>query len=108
MLLNRERALATMEKHGVDALVATTAENIYYLSDYYTEHLYHFAPGGFAGALLPRDPDQPAVLVIQEWELPQLTEKPSWMPEIRVGQSAAPARSDPPGTGTGPSARCIR
>ena len=84
MLLNRERALATMEKYDLEALVATSAENVYYLSDYFTEHLYHFAPGGFAGAVLPRDPDKPATLIIQEWELPQLTEKPTWMPQTRV------------------------
>jgi Xaa-Pro dipeptidase len=84
MLLNRERALATMEKYDLEALVATSAENVYYLSDYFTEHLYHFAPGGFAGAVLPRDADKPATLIVQEWELPQLTEKPTWMPQTRV------------------------
>ena len=36
MLLNRERALATMEKYDLEALVATSAENVYYLSDYFT------------------------------------------------------------------------
>jgi Xaa-Pro dipeptidase len=84
MLLNRERALATMDKYDLEALVATSAENVYYLSDYFTEHLYHFAPGGFAGAVLPRDSNKPATLIIQEWELPQLTERPTWMPETRV------------------------
>ena len=104
MLLNRERALATMEKYDLEALVATSAENVYYLSDYFTEHLYHFAPGGFAGAVLPRDPDKPATLIIQEWELPQLTEKPTWMPQTRVldgirrlcagGRRARPVRDE--------------
>jgi Xaa-Pro dipeptidase len=84
MLLNRERALATMEKHDLEALVATSAENIYYLSDYGTEHSFHFALGGFAGAIFPRDPDKPATLIIQEWELPHVTERPTWMPETRV------------------------
>jgi Xaa-Pro dipeptidase len=84
MLLNRERALATMEKYALDALVATSAENVYYLSDYGTEHSYHFARGGFAGAVLPRDPERPPTLIVQEWELPHLTERPSWMPETRV------------------------
>jgi Xaa-Pro aminopeptidase len=84
MLLNRERALATMEEHDLDALVATSAENVYYLSDYGTEHSFHFAPGGFAGAVLPRDPGKPATLIVQEWELPHLTERPTWMPETRV------------------------
>jgi Xaa-Pro dipeptidase len=84
MLLNRERALAVMEEHDLDALVATTAENVYYLSDYWTEHLFHFGPGGFAGAILPRDEALPATLIVQEWELPQLTQRPTWMPQTRV------------------------
>jgi Xaa-Pro dipeptidase len=84
VLLNRARALAVMEKRGLDVLVATSAENVYYLSDYFTEHLYHFAPGGFAGAIFPRDDQLPATLVLQEWELPQLTERPTWMPQTRV------------------------
>lgn len=84
MLLNRERALAVMDELGLDALVATTAENVYYLSDYFTEHLFHFGPGGFAGAILPRDEQLPATLVMQEWELPQMTERPTWMPRTRV------------------------
>lgn len=84
MLLNRDRALAVMEENDLDALVATTAENVYYLSDYGTEHLFHFAPGGFAGAILPRDQELPATLILQEWELPHLTERPTWMPQLRV------------------------
>ena len=28
--------------------------------------------------------DKPATLIVQEWELPQLTEKPTWMPQTRV------------------------
>ncbi|MEO8688898.1 MAG: M24 family metallopeptidase [Solirubrobacteraceae bacterium] len=84
MLLNRERALAVMEELDLDALVATQAENVYYLSDYFTEHLYHFGPGGFAGAILPRDEQLPATLILQEWELPQLTKRPTWMPQLRV------------------------
>src|SRR5262249_33463022 len=38
----------------------------------------------FAGAVLPRDPSKPATLIIQEWELPLMTERPTWMPELRV------------------------
>ena len=55
MLLNRERARATMDKRGLDALVAVTPGNVYYLSDYGTEHSFHFAPWGLSCAILPRD-----------------------------------------------------
>lgn len=34
MLLNRDRALRLMQKHGLDALVATSPENVMYASDY--------------------------------------------------------------------------
>lgn len=84
MLINKERALAIMDEQGLDALVATSAENVYYLSDYGTEHSFHFALGGFAGAIFPRDPDKPATLLIQEWELIHLTQRPTWMPELRT------------------------
>jgi hypothetical protein len=31
MLLNRKRAFEVMDRHGLDAIVATTPENAYYL-----------------------------------------------------------------------------
>jgi Xaa-Pro dipeptidase len=84
MLLNRERALATMDKYGLDALVAVTPENVYYLSDYGTEHSFHFAPWGMSCAILPRDESIPPTLTVHEWELPHLVGQPTWMPEVRV------------------------
>jgi Xaa-Pro aminopeptidase len=84
MLLNRDRALETMEKHGLDALVAVTPENVYYLSDYGTEHSFHFAPWGLSCAILPRDEAVPPTLTVHEWELPHLVGSPTWMPEVRV------------------------
>src|SRR5262245_47618523 len=84
MLLNRERALATMDEHGLDALVAVTPENVYYLSDYGTEHSFHFAPWGLSCAILPREESIPPTLTVHEWELPHLVGRPTWMPEVRV------------------------
>lgn len=84
MLLNKERALTLMDRHGLDALVAATPENVYYLSGYGTEHSFHFAPWGLSAAVLPRDDSLPATLLVHEWELPHLVGRPTWMPEIRV------------------------
>jgi Xaa-Pro aminopeptidase len=84
MLLNRERALAMMDKHRLDALVAVTPENVYYLSDYGTEHSFHFAPWGLSCAILPRAESIPPTLTVHEWELPHLVARPTWMPEVRV------------------------
>lgn len=84
MLLNRERALATMDKYGLDALVAVTPENVYYLSDYGTEHSFHFAPWGMSCAILPRDESISPTLTVHEWELPHLVGRPTWMPDVRV------------------------
>jgi len=84
MLLNRERALDVMDRHGLDALVATTPENVHYLSDYGTQHSYNFAPWGISCAVLPRSDDVAATLIVHEFEVPALAESPSWMPELRA------------------------
>ena len=84
MLLNRDRALATMDEYALDALVAVTPENVYYLSDYGTEHSFHFAPWGLSCAILPLDESIPPTLTVHEWELPHLVGEPTWMPEVRV------------------------
>lgn len=92
MLVNEERALAVMEQHGLDALVATTPENVYYLSDYAREPAFHTGRD-MNGAVLPRSTEIPPTLLVQEFELPALAQQPSWMPEVRVqtmGYTALP------------------
>ena len=84
MLFNKDRALAVMDSRNVDALVATTPVNVYYLSDYGTEHTFHFAPWGLSCAIFARDEQIPATLIVQEWEVPHVSECPSWMPSLRV------------------------
>ena len=95
MLLNRDRALAVMDEHGLDALVATTPENVHYLSDYGTQHSYNFAPWGISAAVLPRDEDIPPTLMVHEFEVPAVAESPSWMPELRALSGVGLYVSDP-------------
>jgi Xaa-Pro dipeptidase len=83
-IFNRERALEVMDKNGLDALVATTPENIYYVSGYGNDHSFHFRPQGFGCAIFPRESDVPPTLIVQSWELPVVVEEKTWMPEVRV------------------------
>lgn len=84
MLLNRERALAVMERYGLDALVAATPENVYYLSDYGASHSFLFRNYGVSAAVLPRDESIPPTLLVGEVDVPYLAAKPTWMPELRM------------------------
>jgi Xaa-Pro dipeptidase len=81
MLLNEERARDVMERNGLDAFVATTPENVFYLSDYGSTISYNFSRWSMAAAVLPRDPGRPPTLVAREMELFHVK---TWMPELRV------------------------
>lgn len=82
MLLNRERALEIMDREGLDALVAVTANNVHYLSDFETDFLYDVP--WVACAILPRDPSIPACLIVTEIEAAVLVQRPTWMPEVKI------------------------
>jgi Xaa-Pro dipeptidase len=64
MLLNQPRAQALMAREGVDAIVASSAINTYYLSSWATDASWGF--GDLALAVLPRDPAlEPAVMTVE-------------------------------------------
>ncbi len=81
MLLNRERATQVMEKHGLDGLVAAFPENIQYLSDYYGPALL-MARNYTVYAVLPRDPQAPAALVMPSTMVYHLEHTPTWVPNV--------------------------
>ncbi|HEX6311411.1 MAG TPA: Xaa-Pro peptidase family protein [Acidimicrobiia bacterium] len=82
LLLNRERADAVMDEHGLAALVATTPVNVYYLTDFETDGGWAFP--GISAAIVPRSLDVPAAVltidVDRDW--PGAREA-SWVPEVR-------------------------
>lgn len=82
MLLNRDRAYEIMDREGLDALVAVTANNVFYLSDFESDFLYDVP--WVACAILPRDPNRPACLIVTEIEAAVLVQRPTWMPEVKV------------------------
>jgi len=86
-LLNRERAMEIMDRESIDGLIARLPVNSYYLSNYWG--LYNTVAGddGAYWAVLPRDPQAPAALVLPATEVPRLeTEKEAgrgtWVPGI--------------------------
>jgi Xaa-Pro aminopeptidase len=104
MLLNHARALAKMERHGLDALVASAARNVYYASGFWTR----ISEWGFqepqASVVIPRDPALPPTIVLPEFAIAGLLETPTWIPRVRVtefmntsfvGREPEPVRLDP-------------
>lgn len=81
MLCNLDRAREAMAREGLDALVATTPEHVLYLSDFETNLPFYTGTG--AAAVLPRDPERPAVLVVAVAYLGHVAGEPTWMPELR-------------------------
>ena len=82
MLLNRDRANAVMDSHGLKGLVVREKHNVYYLSDYWES----LSEGGWpfaAFAVLPRDPAAPPTLVIPAISLQRLdVAAPTWVENI--------------------------
>ena len=81
MLLNKPRAYEVMDKHGLDGLLAATQINIYYLTDFWGA-LMKMQRSFFNYAVLPRDENAPAALVMTAVELSRLVEMPTWVPNV--------------------------
>jgi Xaa-Pro dipeptidase len=81
LLLNKTRAKQIMEKYHVDALVASTAENVTYLSDFRSIGQNFFGRAIFA--ILPADASVEPALVIAKGDTAAISIHPSWMPDVR-------------------------
>lgn len=76
MLLNRARAEEKMDKHGLEALIATSPANIFYFSNCY--------PYGECYALLPRDrKTKPALIAPISGSTPLVLMSPPWFEDVR-------------------------
>lgn len=83
MLVHRDRADRIMDKYGLDGLVAALPSNIYYLSS----HLGISAMMGrhySSFAVLPRNREAPASLILNGSMVYHLDYRPTWMPNIEV------------------------
>ena len=79
MPLNLERARQLMQKAGVDAIVAASPANVFYVSDYYTEGV-HLGCGTQSYALLPLD-GEPAIIAPRS-EADLVIQSGSWIKDI--------------------------
>lgn len=90
MLLNRPRADDLMERDGLDALVAVSPLNAYYVSGYWG--LFN-TPGGYDAAymaLLPRDARRPPGFILPALEIRRLCSTGgTWIESIHVHSSPA-------------------
>jgi Xaa-Pro dipeptidase len=80
ILCNRARALAVMDKYGLDGLCVAEARNVYYLSNFTTNIMWNWTWTSFA--IYPRDPKIPPTLLCSNLDLPVLIANPTWMPNV--------------------------
>ncbi len=82
MLLNRERADRVMDEHGLAGIVASSALNVYYLTDWQTDGGWAFP--GVNAAVVPRDHDTPAAVLTIDVDLDWPGAKEAtWVAEVR-------------------------
>lgn len=83
MLLNRDRALALMERFSIDALVAATRENIIYTSDFapwgQAVHKYSQRPNFVVWC---RQPEQTPALLLYPGEATYFAAQKPWLDEV--------------------------
>jgi len=79
-----DRCRDAMAAQRLDALVATTDENLYYLSGHAPDSVLAHFYDTWDAAILPRHVDAPPCLIISEYDLAYCVTHPSWMPELRA------------------------
>ena len=98
-LCNLERLVAAMTSRGVDAIVATGANNVYYLTGFNATAHKSDEPRPYAVVLSRHAPEHP-VLVLADYYLGALVAQPSWVDDIRPFRAVmmpvdvAPTRGD--------------
>ncbi len=83
-LVNLPRAYAVMREQGLDALVATTHKNLYYLSGHMPDSVLGDFQDLTAAAVLPARPAMAPTLVASDYDLAYLVTHPTWMPALRM------------------------
>ena len=67
LLVNRQRAHQVMQASGVDAIICSRPDNIYYLTNYYPQ-LAKMGMENIVYAILPLDMSAPPILVVGQFE----------------------------------------
>lgn len=82
MIHNRERLLQIMERDNIDYLIASSPENFYYLSEFYSLNHWQIK-GTLAFVVYPRDIKKKPVMVIPQCDLDILSDYPSWITSFK-------------------------
>ena len=83
ILLNKTRAVQVMNRHNLDALVATLPENVVYASNYGGHGAYDYR-GLQLYVILKRANIDDAVLIVPVSEVPAVACYPTWIKDIRT------------------------
>lgn len=83
MLLNRHRAERVMREAGIDALIATKASNVAYMSDYFCESSRADLGAQIYG-IVPVDESVPLGLVLPSLEVDSWAEQPGGITDLSV------------------------
>lgn len=92
MLCNVDRLVALMEERNVDAVVATSFENVYYFSGTGTRLPFYTGTG--AAAVITRERIGEDTLCMAMPYISLETEKPTWMPKIEIFGSITILKND--------------
>lgn len=82
MIHNKERLMKIMEAYNLDAIIASTPENVFYLSEFWS--LSHWVLRGTQlYVVYPRDKEKQPVIVMPASDTDLIAEKPSWINNIQ-------------------------
>lgn len=84
MLPNIERARRLLGEADLDGVVLATTTNVIYAAGFASEYLLGRFEDWSAAVILPTRADVEPVLVIQEFDLPTLVERPSWIKTVQM------------------------
>ena len=96
MLFNKNRLITLMDQFELDAVVASTAENIFYLSGFssWSQHAYHYE-NVQVYVVFPRDESQQPTLLIPGGDLGYAALKEVWIQQIHnYGRKRTPKISE--------------
>jgi Xaa-Pro aminopeptidase len=83
-LVNLPLAHKVMKEQGLEALVATTHRNLYYLSGHMPDSVYGDFQDLNSAAILPADAKASPTLVASDYDLAYLVTHPTWLPQLRM------------------------
>lgn len=89
MLLNRNRATELMTRYNIDALLASTPENVTYCSDYNNCWLWAYRRSNTplveqVYAVVPRESQSPPALILQARAAAEVAVNPTWIEDIQT------------------------